>query len=91
MTADGAGNLTGTEGGSRSGQSFIGSYSITANGRANLAARRAGSVSNMVFYLVSPSTAVGIQLDAGATAIAVSVIESQAGGCMSSLPMRDER
>jgi hypothetical protein len=34
-----------------------------------------GSLSNWVFYLISPSRALGIDVDAGATSNAIRVIE----------------
>lgn len=75
MTANGAGSLNGTSDGKGSSQSFTGSYSVAANGRATLAITPSGGApSNMVFYLISPSKAVGIQ-DTGATNSAVNIIE----------------
>ena len=77
VTGNGASSLNGTSDGSGgTGQSFTGSYSVAANGRTTLAITPSmGSPSNMVFYLVSPSRAVGIQVDAGAANTAVNVFE----------------
>lgn len=77
VAANGVGSLNGTsDGGGGTGQSFTGSYSVAANGRATLAITPSvGAPRNMVFYLVSPSEAVGIQVDSGATNAAVNIIE----------------
>jgi hypothetical protein len=55
---------------------FVGSYSVDSNGRAiMMITPSVGGPSNMVFYLVSPSKAVGIQVDPGAANPAVNIIE----------------
>jgi hypothetical protein len=77
LTADGNGSLGGvSDNPGGSGIPFVGSYSVDSNGRATLAITPSvGRPSNMVFYLVSPSKAVGIQVDPGATNPAVGIIE----------------
>jgi hypothetical protein len=79
VIANGAGSLNGTsDESSGAGQSFIGSYSVAANGRAALAiTTNVGPPRNMVFYLISLSKAVGIQADAGAANTAAAIIEKQ--------------
>ena len=81
VTSIGTGSLSGTSDGTGgSGQNFTGTYSVAPNGRATLAITpRVGSPSNMVFYLVSPSKAVGIQVDPGAANPAVNIIEKEVG------------
>jgi hypothetical protein len=61
----------------RGGETFKGSYAVTANGRATLSITpTSGSPSNLVFYFVCPSKAVGVQItDFGPANAAVSVIE----------------
>lgn len=77
LTADGAGNLletTDSKGGS--GTSFTGSYSVAPNGRATMTTDSGnGSPSSWVFYLVSPSKGVGIEVTPGATNSAIRIIE----------------
>ena len=77
LIADGAGNLTATtdsKGGT--GVSSMGSYSVAANGRATMSITSSnGSSSNWVFYLASPSKAVGIDVTTGATSSPIRVLE----------------
>jgi hypothetical protein len=77
MSATGSGSLLGTSDcicGSDS--HFSGSYSVDGNGRAMMTITpTSGSPSNWVFYLVSPSKAVGIDTDAGTTNSAIRIIE----------------
>jgi hypothetical protein len=77
MSATGSGRILGTSDcicGSDS--SFSGSYSVTGNGRTVMTITPGlGSPSNWVFYLVSPSKAVGINVDAGAPNSAIRIIE----------------
>jgi hypothetical protein len=77
LSADGVGNLSGkltTKGGT---QTIAGTYSVSANGRTTLSITpTSGSPSNLVFYFVSPSKAVGVQMtDFGPANVAVNVIE----------------
>jgi hypothetical protein len=77
MSATGSGSLLGTSDcicGSDS--HFSGSYSVDGNGRAMMTITpTSGSPSNWVFYLVSPSKAVGIDTDAGTTNSAIRIME----------------
>lgn len=77
LTADGAGALSGTSVSSAgAGQSFTGGYSAAASGRTTLTITpNAGSPSDWVYYTISPSKAVGIQVDPGATRAGVHTIE----------------
>jgi hypothetical protein len=76
LTANGTGSLNGTLDGKGGSKSFTGSYSVAANGRAALPITPSvGPPSNMVFHLISPSKAVGIQVDTAATNAAVNIIE----------------
>jgi len=77
MSATGSGSLLGTSDcicGSDS--RFSGSYSVDGNGRAMMTITpTSGSPSNWVFYLISPSKAVGMDTDAGTTNSAIRIIE----------------
>jgi len=77
LSSDGVGNLTGTLGTKAGTQAFTGTYSVAANGRTILSITpTSGSPSNMVFYFVSASKAVGTQMtDFGPANAAVNVIE----------------
>jgi hypothetical protein len=76
LSADGVGSLSGTLTTKTGTQTFAGTYSVAANGRATLSiAPSSGSPSTMVFYFVSPSKAVGVQMDLGQRNAAVNVIE----------------
>ena len=76
LTADGAGNLSGRSTTAAGSQTFTGTYSVDASGRVTLAITpTSGTPSNMVFYLISPSKAVGTQMDLGMRNAAVNVIE----------------
>ncbi len=76
VAADSAGNLSGTLDNKGGGNTFTGTYSVAANGRATLSiTAAAGPPSNLVFYLISPSKAVGVQVDAGTTNAVVNIIE----------------
>jgi len=77
VIANSPGSLNGTlDESSGASQSFTGSYSVAANGRATLAITPSvGPLRSMVFYLISPSEAVGIQADAGAANTAAAIIE----------------
>jgi hypothetical protein len=59
------------------GERFTGSYSVAANGRATLSITPTpGSPSNLVFYFVSPSKGLSVQImDFGPPNAAVNVIE----------------
>jgi hypothetical protein len=75
ITADGAGKLSGTSTTNSGTQISTGTYSVDANGRATLSiTATSGSQSNLVFYLVSPSKAIGVQMDQ-LRATAVNIIE----------------
>ena len=77
LTADGAGNLTGT-GDSRGGTGIDsnGNYSVAPNGRvATTIVSANGATSNWVFYIVSSSKAVGIDVTPGTANSAVRIIE----------------
>jgi hypothetical protein len=77
LTADGTGYLTGTTdsvGGS--GININGNYLVGPDGRATMTIVSAnGSTANWVFYLVSPSKAVGIGVTPGTVNSAIRVIE----------------
>ena len=75
-TADGKGNLTTvTDGTSATDLTSTGTYSVDAAGRAALHVTPDNrSPLNLVFYLISPSKAVGISTDPG-TNVAVRVLE----------------
>jgi hypothetical protein len=77
LSSDGVGNLTGTLGTKAGTQAFTGNYSVAANGRTILSiTSTSGSLSNLVFYFVSASKAVGTQMtDFGPANAAVNVIE----------------
>jgi Big-like domain-containing protein len=77
LSADGVANLSGTLATKAETQAFAGTYSVAANGRATLSiAQTSGSPSNLVFYFVSPSKAVGVQVENfGPANAAVNVIE----------------
>jgi hypothetical protein len=77
MTADGASSMKGTyDGRSGSDLSVAGNYSLTSNGRTTMTITpTAMSPSKWVFYLISPSKAEGIQVDAGVTNSAIQIIE----------------
>ena len=79
MTADGTGYLTGTTdsvGGS--GININGNYLVTPDGRATMTTASAdGSTATWVYYLVSPSKAVGIDVTPGTLNSAVRIIEKQ--------------
>jgi len=77
LSADGVGNLSGTLTTKAGTQTFAGTYSVSANGRTTLSITpTSGSPSNQVFYFVSPSKAVGVQMtDFGPANAAVNVIE----------------
>jgi hypothetical protein len=67
LTADGVGGLVGAFDGAVTGESFTGSYAVAPNGRSTLTITPSVEApTKMVFYLVSPSRAVGIPADAGA-------------------------
>ncbi len=77
LSADGVGNLSGTLTTVAGIQTFAGTYSASANGRTTLSITpTSGSPSNLVFYFVSPSKAVGVQMmDFGPANAAVNVVE----------------
>ena len=77
LSADGIGNLSGTLTTKAGAETFTGNYSVAVNGRATLSITpSSGSPSNLVFYFVSPSKAVGVQMtDFGPPKAAVNVIE----------------
>jgi hypothetical protein len=76
-TADGTGYMTGTtdsKGGS--GNGIHGTYLVSSNGRTTITTTSASSSSSdWVFYLVSPSKAVGIEVTVGAVNSAARVME----------------
>ena len=78
LTADGAGNLSGTSTpfGSVT-QAITGTYSVAANGRTTVSITPATQLpSTLVFYFISPSKAVGLLVPNSGSANAVaSVIE----------------
>jgi hypothetical protein len=77
MSATGSGSLLGTSDcicGSDS--NFSGRYSVGGNGRTTVTITAgSGSSTNWVFYLISPSKAVGIDTDGGTTNSAIRIIE----------------
>jgi hypothetical protein len=77
MSATGSGSILGTSDcicGSDS--SFSGSYAVSESGRTTMTfTPDSGSRSNWVFYLVSASKAVGIDVDAGTANSAIRIIE----------------
>jgi len=76
LAADGAGNLSGRSAIAAGNQTFTGTYLVDASGRVTLAiTSTSGTPSNMVFYLISPSKAVGTQMDLGMRNAAVNVVE----------------
>jgi len=76
LTADGAGNLSRRSATAAGSQTFTGTYLVDASGRVTLAITpTSGTPSNMVFYLISPSKAVGTQMDLGMRNAAVNVVE----------------
>jgi hypothetical protein len=77
LLADGAGNLSGTLTTKAGTQTFAGTYSVSANGRTALSITpTSGSPSNLVFYFVSASKAVGTQMtDFGPANAPVNIIE----------------
>ncbi|HEV2699678.1 MAG TPA: hypothetical protein VGU90_16925 [Terriglobales bacterium] len=77
VTADGSGGLLGTSDSvAGSDANFSGSYSVAGSGRTAMTiAPLSGSPSNWVFYLISPSKAVGIDIGAGTTNSAIRIIE----------------
>jgi hypothetical protein len=77
LSADGVGNLSETLTTVAGTQTFAGTYSTSANGRTTLSITpTSGSPSNLVFYFVSPSKAVGVQvMDFGPANAAVNVVE----------------
>jgi hypothetical protein len=75
LTMDGSGSLNGITDGRASGLSFTGSYSVAPNGRATSAISSSAGSSTWIFYLISPSKAVGIQVDAGGANAGVRIVE----------------
>jgi hypothetical protein len=77
MSTTGSGGLPGTSDCiCGSGSNFSGTYSVSGDGRTTMTVTPStGSLSNWVFYLISPSRALGIDVDAGATSNAIRVIE----------------
>jgi len=77
LSADSVGNLSGTLTTKAGTQTFAGTYSVSADGRTTLSITpTSGSPSNLVFYFVSPSKAVGVQVtDFGPANAAVNIIE----------------
>jgi hypothetical protein len=77
VTADGNGNLTGTSDGyDATNLTITGSYNMDASGKVSmLFTPRTGAATNWVFYLVSPSKALGIDVDAGITNKSIAIIE----------------
>jgi Bacterial Ig-like domain (group 2) len=76
LAADGAGNLSARSATAAGSQTFTGTYLVDASGRVTLAITpTSGTPSNMVFYLISPSKAVGTQMDLGMRNAAVNVVE----------------
>ena len=77
VNANGSGGLLGTSDGVvGSDANFSGSYSVAGNGRTAMTITPgSGSPSNWVFYLISPSKAVGIDIGAGTTNSAARIIE----------------
>jgi len=77
FTADGNGSLNGvSDGYGGTNLSFAGGYKIAQNGEATVTFNpQGGSPSNWVFFFVSPSKAVGIDVDPGSANTAVTIIE----------------
>jgi hypothetical protein len=77
LSSDGAGNLSGTLTTKAGTVTFTGTYSAASNGRTTLSITPiSGPPSNLVFYFISPSIAVGVQTeDFGPANAAVNVIE----------------
>lgn len=77
LSATGSGSIVGTSDGfSGTNLNFSGSYSVAGNGRAAMTITPvSGSPSNWGFYVVSPTKAVGIDIDPGTTNSAVRIIE----------------
>ena len=77
LSADGVGVFKGTTDSHRTtGRSFDGSYVVAASGRTTMAMTSDdGSTSNWVFYLVSSSKAVGIEVSPTAIDSAIRIIE----------------
>jgi hypothetical protein len=77
LSADGVGNLSATLTTKAGTQTFAGTYSVSANGRTTFSITPTSeSPSNFVFYFVSPSKAVGVQMmDFGPPNAAVNVVE----------------
>jgi hypothetical protein len=77
LSSDGVGNLTGTLATKAGTQAFTGTYSVAANGRTMISITpTSGSPSNLVFYFVLASKAVGTQMTGfGPANAAVNVIE----------------
>jgi hypothetical protein len=77
LTANATGYLTGTtdsKGGT--GININGSYSVTSSGRTDMTISSAtGSTTNLVFYLISPSKAVGIDVTPGGVNGSARIIE----------------
>jgi hypothetical protein len=79
LSADGAGNLTGTnDGKGGSGIGMSGTYSVGSNGRTTMQIGYGGGpISNWIFYPVSPAKAVGIEVTPGTVNSAIRIIEKQ--------------
>lgn len=77
LSGDGVGNLSGTLTTKVGTQTFTGTYSVAGNGRTTVSiTQTSGSPSDLVFYFVSPSKAVGVQQENfGPANVAVNVIE----------------
>lgn len=77
MTSDGSGGLRGvSDGHDGTDQSFAGTYNVTSNGEATMVITpQIGTSTNWIFYMVSPSKALGIDVDAGSANIAIAIIE----------------
>jgi hypothetical protein len=70
LTANGTGNFTGVEDVNESNvltsaAPFLGTYSVSATGRATAQLTVGGTASNFVFYMASPSEIFFVELDAG--------------------------
>ncbi len=78
LSSDTPGNLSGWYDKSDFGTSFQGSYAVAPSGRATVAIDPffpEEPTLNLVFHLISPSRAVGVQVDAGGANPAVYIIE----------------
>ena len=77
VTANGSGYLSGVSDGLEgTGRPFVGSYNVATNGATTiLVTPQTGLPSNWLFYLVSPSKAIGIEVDAGSANQAATIIE----------------